>query len=302
MDAFRIPLVMKMRSIELLEQGQSVSAVASLFGWSRQTMSKWWSRYRAAGRDGLADHSTRPQHSPQQLSPSRVRQVLRLREQRRWGPLRIALRLGLSHTTVYRTLCRQGRQYLRPKQPRIIQRYEKTAPGELFHLDTKTLVPLRRRTPAEHQFAVLDDYSREAFSRIYPVATTRAATDFLLAALRYYRYPVQAILTDNALCFTMRHAYHAERTPLFAKTCTDLGIRHALIRPHRPQTNGKVERFFRTVNEECYERTRFRDSGHRASSLQAFVHYYNHDRPHLSLRGLTPIQRRQAYFQLSPMS
>ncbi len=302
MEPSRIPIVMKMRSMELLEQGQSVSTVASLFGWSRKTVHKWWGRYQAHGTQGLADQSTRPHDSPQQLPEAVVQQIVRLRQRERLGPARIALRLQVSHASVYRTLCRQGLQYLRPKARRIVQRYEKTAPGELFHLDSKTLVPLRRRTPAEHQFAVLDDYSREAFSCIYPVATTQAATDFLLAALRYYGYPVQAILTDNALCFTMRYAAHAEREPLFAKTCTELGIRHALIRPHRPQTNGKVERFFRTVNEECYTRTRFRDSGHRANSLQAFVRYYNHDRPHLSLGGLTPIQRRQAYFQLSTMS
>ncbi len=302
MESSRIPLVMKRRSLELLEQGQSVRAVASLFGWSRQTMSKWWGRYQATGATGLADQSTRPHTSPTQLSDRLVERIVRLRQRERLGPARIARRLGLRHSTVYRTLCRQGQPHLRPKRPRVIQRYETAAPGALFHLDIKTLVPLRRRTPAEHQFAVLDDYSREAFSRIYPVASTQAATDFLLAALRYYRYPVQAVLTDNALCFTMRHAYHAERVPLFARTCTELGIRPALIRPYRPQTNGKVERFFRTVIEECYERVRFRDSRHRALTLHDFVRYYNHDRPHLSLGGLTPIQRRQEYFKLSTMS
>ena len=302
MESSRIPLVMKRRSIELLEEGQSVSAVACLFGWSRQTMSKWWGRYQSAGAEGLADQSTRPRTSPTQLPARAVQQILRLRQRERLGPARIALRLGVSHTSVYRTLCRQGQQYLRPKPSRVVQRYEKATPGELVHLDIKTLVPLRRRTPAEHQFAILDDFSREAFSRIYPVATTQAATDFLLAALRYYRYPVQAILTDNAFCFTMRYAAHAGRTPLFAKTCAELGIRHALIRPHHPQTNGKVERFFRTVNEECYERVRFRDPRHRAVTLADFVRYYNHDRPHLSLGGLTPIQRRQEYFKLSTMS
>lgn len=302
MEPSRIPFAMKLRSIELLEQGHSVSAVATLFGWSRQTMSKWWGRYQVEGTRGLTDQSTRPHTSPQQLPAAIVQRILGVRHRERLGPARIALRLGVSHTSVYRTLCRQGLQYLRPKQPRVIQRYEKTYPGELLHLDAKTLVPLRRRTPVEYQFAILDDFSREAFSRIYPTATTRAATDFLLAALQYYRYPVAAILTDNALCFTMRHAYHAERVPLFAKTCTELGIRHALIRPHRPQTNGKVERFFRTVTEECYERVRFRDSRHRASSLHDFVRYYNHDRPHLSLGGLTPVQRRERYFKLSPMS
>jgi transposase InsO family protein len=300
MEPSRIPLAMKLRSMELLEQGASISAVARLFGWSRQTLSKWWGRYQAQGVRGLTDQTTRPHRSPQCLSESVVQQILVLRRRERWGPLRIALHLGVGRSSVSRTLCRHGLQYLLPPAPRLIQRYEKTAPGELLQLDVKILVPPRRRLPPEHQFAVLDGFSREAFRRIYPTATTRAATDFLLSALQYYRYPVQAALTDNALCFTMRHPYHAERVPLFAKTCAELGIRQALIRPYRPQTNGKVERFFRTVQEECYERLRFRDSSHRALSLDHFVRYYNHDRPHLSLGGLTP--RPEQYFQLSTMS
>jgi len=288
--------------MQLIEEGYSVSSVASLFGSSRQTIHKWLARYRAEGMQGLGERSRRPHTSPGRLPARTAQQILRLRQKEKLGPWRIALRLGLSQASVYRVLRRNGLQHLRPRQPRSILRYEKDAPGELLHLDIKELVPLRRRTAPEQQFAVLDDYSREAFSRIYPEATTRVATDFLLRALRYYRYPVQAVLTDNALCFTMRHAYHAERTTLFAKTCDELGIRHRLLRPRHPQTKGKVERFFRTVGEECYERVHFRNSQHRALALRDFIRYYNHDRPHFSLDGLTPVQRRKRYFQLSTMS
>ena len=171
MESSRMPLVMKRRSIELLEEGPSISAVASLFGWSRQTMSKWWGRSQRAGAEGLADQSTRPRTRPTQLPDRAVQQILRLRPRERLGPARSALRLGLSHTTVYRTLCRQSRQHLRPTPPRVLQRDEKAAPGERFHLDIQTLVPLRRRTPAESPFAVLDDFSREAVRRISPTAT-----------------------------------------------------------------------------------------------------------------------------------
>ena len=123
-----------------------------------------------------------------------------------------------------------------------------------------------------------------------------------MAALRYSRDPVQAVLTDNALGFTMRYAAHAERTPLFAKTCAALGLHSALIRPHRPQTNGTVARFFRTVTEACDDRVPFRDPHHRAVSLEDFVRSDKHDRPPLSLGGLTPIHRREPYFTLSTMS
>jgi transposase InsO family protein len=289
---------LKLRCIQLLEDGLPISQVARLLRLSRPTVYKWNGRYRTDGLEGLVDHSRRPHSSPKRISVRAVQEILQLRRQKGLGPWQIAQRLGLSQSTVYRTLCRHGLQHLRPKQPRVVRRYEKTAPGELFHLDIKELTPLRRRTPPEQQFAVLDDYSREVFSRIYPDATTRTAADFLLSALHYYQYPVQAILTDNALCFTMRHTVYPERTTVFDKTCHELGIRHHLLQPYHPQTNGKIERFFRTVREECYDRIYFRDSEHRASALQEYVHYYNHERPHFSLRGLTPIARRNQYFNL----
>lgn len=297
-----LAISLKLRWVHLIEQGHSVSEVAQLFGRSRKTLHKWLGRYRENGVEGLAEHSRRPHSSPSRLSPRVVRDILRLRQREGLGPWHIAQRLDLSPSSVYRTLCRHGLQHLRPKQPRVVRRYEKAAPGELLHLDIKELTPLRRRTPPEQQFAVLDDYSREAFSRIYPDATTQTATDFLFRALRYYRYPVLAVLTDNALCFTMNYTVYPDRKTLFAKTCQQLGIRHHLLRPRHPQTNGKVERFFRTVDEECYQRIYFRDSHHRALALKDYVHYYNHDRPHFSLGGLTPVDRRKQYFQLLPMS
>ena len=289
---------LKLRCVRLFEDGLSVSEVARLLDMSRPTVYKWLARYKLMGLDGLAELSRRPHSSPSRLSARSVRDILRLRQREGLGPWHIAQRLDLSPSSVYRTLCRHGLQYLRPKQPRVVHRYEKATPGELLHLDIKELTPLRRRTPPEQQFAVLDDYSREAFSRIYPDATTQAATDFLFRAVRYYRYPVQAVLTDNALCFTMNYTVYPDRKTLFAKTCQQLGIRHHLLRPRHPQTNGKVERFFRTVDEECYQRTYFRDTAHRALALKDYIHYYNHDRPHYSLGGLTPVDRRKQFFHL----
>jgi transposase InsO family protein len=297
-----LALEIRLRWVQLVDDGYMVTDVARLFGRSRQTVHTWLARYSAEGMNGLLDLSRRPHTSPMSLPARSVQQILRLRRREKIGPSRIALRLGISQATVYRTLVRHGLQHLRPRHERVVHRYEKTAPGELLHLDIKELVPLRRRTAPEQQFAVLDDYSREAFSCIYPAATTQAATDFLLRALRYYRYPVRAVLTDNALCFTMRHAYHAERVTLFARTCDQLGIRHRLLRPYHPETNGKVERFFRTVNEECYDRLDLRSSQHRVLALRDFMRYYNHGRPHLALGGLTPVERRKQYFEVSRMS
>ncbi len=292
----RKPIEIKIRCIELIQQGHGISDIAKIFKLSRKTLYKWLNRYQKDKINGLKDHTTRPHHYPYSLSEQQVKQILFIRKKEHIGPARIALRLNLSHSSVYRTLCRNQLQYLHPKERKVIHRYEKEYPGELWHLDIKNLVPLRRGQPKEHQFAILDDFSREAFCRIYPAATTKSATDFLMGALKYYQYPVKAILTDNALCFSMRFAAHSDRSTLFTQTCLQLGIRHQLIRPYHPQTNGKVERFFRTVNEECYNRTRLSNAQHRSKVLDNFVHYYNHQRPHLSLGGLTPIQRKNIYF------
>lgn len=292
----QVPFSVKIRFVELVEQGYSISHIASFFDISRKTVYKWLARYRLQGKPGLTPYSRRPHNSPKQLPESVVQQILDLRQKERIGPQRIALRLGLKHTSVYRVLCRHNMAHLRPKRPRTIRRYEKEYPGELMHLDIKKLVPLRRGLSYEHQFAVLDDFSREAYTQIYPVATTKAAADFLVNAIGYYQYPVRAVLTDNAFCFTMRHALHAERITLFSKTCDYLGIKHRLLQPYRPESNGKVERFFRTVDEECYDRVRLKNSKHRSQVLSKFVYYYNNERIHLSLKGMTPVQKRIEYF------
>jgi transposase InsO family protein len=104
-------------------------------------------------------------------------------------------------------------------------------------------------------------------------------------------------MTDNDLIFSMRSSCHAQRQTHFQQSCRSLGIQHRLTQPHHPQTNGKVERFFRTLDEECLL---IRDPGCsalRMRDVEQFMWYYNHQRPHLSLQGLTPVARRQAYFK-----
>lgn len=95
----------------------------------------------------------------------------------------------------------------------------------------------------------------------------------------------------------MRRAYHAERQSRFEQACASARIRHCLLRPHAPQSNGKVERFFRTIDDECLYVRRLFTFAARSRAVADFVHYYNHQRPHLSLGGQTPVQRRTLYFQ-----
>ncbi len=244
---------------------------------------------------GLEPRSRRPQHSSGQLSKEIEQRILQLRE-RGWGPARIALTLDIGHSSVHRVLLRHGRNRLRQPVPRVFRRYEKSRPGELLHLDLKYLYRWPNSS-REYAYAVVDDFSREAVTSIRSQRSSRDASTFLEQVLTILPYRIEAVMTDNDLIFSMRSSCHAQRQTHFQQSCRSLGIQHRLTQPHHPQTNGKVERFFRTLDEECLL---IRDPGCsalRMRDVEQFMWYYNHQRPHLSLQGLTPVERRQAYFK-----
>ncbi len=297
MGSLCLPVAIKEHLIQRYQNGGSATAICAATGISRQTVYKWLRRFEREGTAGLHDQSRRPHHCPTRISEEVEQAILSIRQKERLGPTRIALRLELSSSTVYRVLKTHSLNQLQPKLPQKICRYEKDYPGQLLHLDIKDLVPLRQGASKEYQFAAIDDFSREGFSLIYPSKDSCSATDFLHRSRAFYSYPVEAVLTDNALVFTMRYAYYSNRFTLFEKTCQAYGIRHLRLRPYHPQSNGKVERFFRTVQEECYNTVHLKSSRHRQLVLQEFLVYYNHSRPHLGIKGLTPIQKRKLYFQ-----
>ena len=127
--------------------------------------------------------------------------------------------------------------------------------------------------------------------------TSATAAMFLEHVVATLPYPITAVLTDNAFAFTMRHAHHAARQTRFQQVCDALHIKHYLLRPYSPQSNGKVERFFRTINDECLNVRPLFTFAARDRALEKFVWYYNHERPHLSLGGMTPVDRRTLYFR-----
>ena len=213
---------------------------------------------------------------------------------KRQGVGRIADEIGIGHGTVQRVLERAGRNRLRRAPRRPPHRYEKTRPGELVHLDLKYLPVLENR--AEFEFAAIDDFSREAVASITTARNTVAATRFLEHVLQELPYPVDAVMTDNDMMFTMRYALHADRLTRFEQALRSAGIQHRLIRPHSPASNGKVERFIKTVDDECFRVLQPQHSRARVRALALFLEYYNHARPHQSLDGLSPVDRRTAYF------
>lgn len=279
-------------------QGRSLSDLSREFAVPRQVLSRWWQRLQRDGLAGLTPRSRRP-HRSHATRRAVVRRILQLRR-RRLGPARIAVLVGISAKTVHRILTRHGQARLPRSRRGPGRRYEKSRPGELLHLDIKVL-PALRNARYDYEFAAVDDYSREAVVVIALAQTSVVATGFLEHVVAVLPYRVEAVLTDNAFAFTMRYAHHHERLTRFEQACQHLGIVHHLLRPRRPHSNGKVERFFRTVDDECLALQRRWTFGQRARAVERFVWFYNHQRPHLSLHGMTPIERRDEYFRSSSL-
>ena len=287
--------VLRAKLMALHQQGVTLNQLSQQYGIARPVLSRWWARYRDGDWEALQPYSRRPDHSPSRISLALEQEVLHVR-QRGWGPARIAPQLGLGYGTVQRILTRFGQNRLpRPARPHP-QRYEKQRPGELLHLDVKFL-PALRNARYDFEFAAVDDFSREAVAWITTEQTSRTASQFLEHVLNRLPYRVEAVMTDNALMFSMKRAFHSHRQTRFEQLLRSLGIEHRLLRPYAPESNGKVERFFRTVDDECLNRQRLFTFNARNRALEEFLWYYNHQRPHLSLGGMTPIQRRDLYFQ-----
>jgi transposase InsO family protein len=287
--------VFRAKLMALHQQGVPLTTLSTDYGVAREVLGRWWARYEAGDLAALAPTSRRPHHSPTRTTRSIERRIRQLRTQR-LSAVRIAHTLGIGHSTVQRILERYGiNQLPQPPRPKP-RRYEKQRPGELLHLDLKYL-PALRNARHDFEFAAVDDFSREAVVAIQTDQTSAVAAAFLEHVVSTLPYRIEAVLTDNAFAFTMRHARHADRLTRFQQTCAALGIRHLVLRPYAPQSNGKVERFFRTVNDECLHVRPLFTFKARSRAVEEFVWYYNHERPHLSLGGMTPVDRRQLYFR-----
>lgn len=275
------------------QAGVPLSVLSERSGIARPVLSRWWKRYQTEDLAGLQPRSRRPHHSPTRHDAA-VADAIDLARDFGWGVGRIADELGVGHGTVQRALEQSGRNRL-PRPPRRpVQRYEKTRPGELVHLDLKYLPQLGNRP--EFEYAAIDDFSREAVASIAGERSTVAATRFLEHVLTQLPYRVDAVMTDNDMMFTMRFAYYSTRLTRFEQALKSAGIEHRLIRPRSPASNGKVERFIKTIDDECFRVVQPGSSRARVGALKLFLEYYNHARPHQSLGGQSPVTRRDAYF------
>lgn len=288
----------------VLVEGWRPAVAAEAAGVSRATVYKWLCRFRDEGPAGLEDRSSAPHRRPRALPQRRVQRILRLRRQTAYGPHRLAALLGCARSTVYAVLRRHGRSRLRDhdRPTRTVIRYVRERPGELLHIDVKKLgrIPdgggwrVRGRSADargrgqgyDYLHVAVDDCSRFAVVGVYPDERGETAAAFLLdaaAVLAGHGVAVEQVMTDRALAYTRSHAF---QTALAA-----VGARHLTTRPYRPQTNGKVERFHRTMVEEWAYVRPYASNHQRLAALPRWVDSYNGRRPHTALGGKTPAAR-----------
>ena len=291
----------------VLEEGWSVQQAAEAAGCSTRTAAKWLSRYRAGDRQ-LLDRSSRPRRSPSRLPQPRVEAIERLRRLRMTAA-EIAEVLGIPLSTVSLWLQRIGlgkRSRLEPPEPP--NRYERRHPGELVHVDIKKLGRVRgaghrligsrasqkktrlqgRQTGVagwEYVHVMIDDHSRLAYAEVLDNLTAACAISFLRNAVAWFAergVHIQAVMTDNGSCY-IAHAHLA--------ALRQLGLKHLRIKPGRPRTNGKAERFIQTLlNEWAYARI-YGSSTERTAALPLYLDRYNYRRPHGSLSKQPPATR-----------
>ncbi len=290
------------------ELGWPPATVAEQLGVSRATVYKWLARWRTEGEPGLVDRSSRPHRCPTRTTASAEAAIVRLRTTRRLGPARIGPLVGMPASTVHRVLVRHQLNRLawldRPTS-RPVRRYEADRPGQLLHVDTKQLARVpdgggwklkgrgpttarqkRTRVGYEHVHAAVDDHSRLAYVEIHETNNGADSAAFLTRAISWFAehgITVEAVMTDNHFSYV--------NSTVFQQALTDAHVRHVRIPPRRPQVNGKVERFNRTLLEEWAYQRLFTRNQDRRRALHRWLHDYNHHRAHTALGGRSPIDR-----------
>ena len=302
----------------IVEDGLPIAQAAQRFQVAWPTAKRWAQRYREFGEAGMADRSSRPHHSPNVTPPKLVRLIARDRMRLHLGPIEIGARRGMPASTVHRVLTRCGLHRL-SHVDRVtgepIRRYEHPHPGDLLHVDVKKLGNIpdgggwrfvgrvqgrrhRAATPGKprnthhnpkmgtaYVHTVLDDHSRVAYAEVHDDEKAVTATAVLTRATAWFAdrgVTVTRVLSDNGSAY---------RSHLWRDTCAELGITAKRTRPYRPQTNGKIERFHRTLADRWAFSRHYLSETQRRDALPAWLHQYNHHRPHTAIERRAPITR-----------
>ena len=294
----------------VVEQGWSMTKAAEAAEVSDRTCSKWIARYRAEGQAGLLDRSSAPAVVANRTEEHTIQAIAALRRLRFTGP-EIAEVLDRPLSTVSGILQRIGMGRLGRLGLEPAERYERSVAGELIHIDIKKLgrieggagkrITGKRRNPDrrrrdsdgierrikgwDYVHIAIDDATRLAYAEVLPNEKPTTAIAFLHRAVAFYKrhgMTVHELLTDNGSAY---------RSAVHAIACRALGIRHLRTRPRRPQTNGKAERFIRTMLAGWAYGAIYASSAQRTTALDGWLWHYNHHRRHQALGRQTPITR-----------
>ncbi len=309
----------------VVEEGWTVSAAARRFEVSYRTAKRWADRYREVGvlvgQEAMVDRSSRPHRSPRRTPRPVVKRIVHLRWRKRLGPVPIGARLGVPASTVHAVLtrCRVNRlSHIDRRTSEPIRRYEHDRPGALLHVDVKKLgnIPdgggwryVGRAQGKQNRAAmanagrigrghhhtpkvgtafvhtVIDDHSRVAYAEIHDDETAVTAVAVLRRAVAWFAargVSVERVLSDNGSAY---------KSHLWRQVCSELGITVKKTRPYRPQTNGKIERFHRTLADGWAFTRHYPSERSRRAALPTWLHEYNHHRPHTAIAGQPPITR-----------
>jgi hypothetical protein len=302
----------------IVDDGWPVARAAERFQVSWPTAKRWADRYRQLGEAGMTDRSSRPHRQPKRTPQPTVRKIVHLRWKHKLGPVAIADKVGLAASTVHAVLvrCHLNRlAHVDRVTGEPVRRYEHDHPGALLHVDVKKLgnVPdgggwryTGRQQGDKNRFAtpgkarnkhynpligtafvhtVIDDHSRVAYAEVHDDETAATAIGVLRRAVAWFAargVKTERVLSDNGSAY---------RSHAWRDACAELGIVHKRTRPYRPQTNGKIERFHRTLAAGWAFQRLYLSESIRRNALPAFIHEYNHHRPHTAIGKVPPITR-----------
>jgi transposase InsO family protein len=291
----------------VLVEGWSVGEAAKAASVSRTTVYKWLGRFRDEGLPGLQDRSSAPKRCPRALPPSEVRRIVASRRRLKIGPHRLGPMLGYPRSTVYGVLRRAGLSRLAhlDRPTAIPLRYERERPGELLHVDVKKLGRIRqgggwrllgrsaetkagkgRGAGYDYLHTAVDDHSRYAYVEVHADERGTTCAGFLARVAAHFAalgIRVERVMTDQAKNYVLSREFQG--------VLTTVGAGHIVTRPYRPQTNGKVERFNRTLLDEWAYARLYRSNEARLATLGKWVQAYNRHRPHTALGGRPPVSR-----------
>ena len=303
----------------IIEEGWPVAVAAKMFLVSPPTARKWAARYRDEGPAGMTDRTSRPHVMPTKTPPAVVKKIVKARWRRRLGPVQIAGELGMPASTVHAVLvrCRINRlNRIDRVTGEPVRRYEHPYPGSLIHVDVTKFgrIPdggghrfvgrqrgLKHRAATSdregtrdhrhqprlgvgHLHTVIDDHSRVAYVEVHADERKETAIGVLRRAVAWFAergVTVERVLSDNGSAY---------RSGAWRQACADLGITPRRTRPYRPQTNGKIERFHRTLADGWAYARLYTSETERRDALPGWIHFYNHHRVHSAI-GAPPVTR-----------